>query len=99
MLLPQNARFTQFWSLSGWTNTASVPNGCITGGRDSKEEIARRNADKPVVSASKGIYIHYESYVAIYRRFSVQHDYLYVLYRVKSGIVSIATIMSTHPAG
>ena len=32
--------------------TASVPNGCITGGRDSKEEIARRNADKPVVSAS-----------------------------------------------
>ena len=55
--------------------TASVPNGCITGGRDSKEEIARRNADKPVVSASKGIYIHYESYVAIYRRFSVQHDY------------------------
>ena len=55
--------------------TASVPNGCITGGRDSKEDIARRNADKPVVSASKGIYIHYESYVAIYRRFSVKHDY------------------------
>ena len=22
MLLPQNARFIQFWSLSGWTNTA-----------------------------------------------------------------------------
>ena len=37
--------------------TASVPNGCITGGRDSKEEIARRNADKPVVSASKR-YLH-----------------------------------------
>ena len=37
-----------------------------TGGRDSKEEIARSNADKPVVSASKGIYIHYESYVAIF---------------------------------
>ncbi len=28
----------------------SVTNGCITGGWDSKEEIARRNADKPVVS-------------------------------------------------
>ena len=35
----------------------SVPNGCITGGRDSKEEIARRNADTPVVSASKR-YLH-----------------------------------------
>ena len=38
-------------------NTARVPNGCIRGGRVSKEEIARRNADKPVVSASKR-YLH-----------------------------------------
>ena len=57
-------------------NTARVPNGCIRGGRVSKEEIARRNADKPVVSASKR-YLHSLRiiYVAIYRRFSVQHDY------------------------
>ena len=36
---------------------ASVPNGGVTGGRDSKEDIARRNADKPVVCASN-MYLH-----------------------------------------
>ena len=49
-VLHRSRRFTR-------RNRASVPNGCITGGRDSKEEIARRNGDKPVVSASKR-YLH-----------------------------------------
>ena len=58
---------------------AEIRQVCRTDVSQAEGIVRKRLQDVMPINRSqalrKGIYIHYESYVAIYRRFSVQHDY------------------------